>query len=71
MNGATSENRIAYRVAELSTMLGIPKSTLHDIIRSGELPAARCGRIVLVFATDLEQWIASTRSANRETGRKR
>ena len=48
--------RMAYRVSELVFLLGLPKSTLYDVIRRGELRAVRSGRVLLVFCDDLEKW---------------
>ena len=49
-------NRLGYRVQELARSLGLPKSTLYDMIRRGELRAIRSGRVLVVLAEDLEGW---------------
>ena len=51
-----SVNRLGYRVHELARSLGLPKSTLYDMIRRGELRAIRSGRVLVVLAEDLEGW---------------
>lgn len=61
VNAKCHIERIAYRVTELSAMLGLPKSTLHDMIRRGDLRAFRSGRVLLVFKEDLDAWGADIR----------
>lgn len=55
--GQTPGLRLAYRPAEVARMLGIPRSTLYDLIRRGELRSVRVGKprrgILLVPAEEL------------------
>lgn len=42
-----------YRPAQVARMLGLPRSTVYDIISRGELPAVRFGRVIIVLESDL------------------
>jgi excisionase family DNA binding protein len=53
--------RLAYTVAEVAAMLGLPKATLYDTIQYGQLPVVRFGKTgdaIRIMARDLEAWIA-------------
>ena len=41
-------------VAEVSAMLGLPRSTVYDLARRGELPCARLGRALRFVRDDIE-----------------
>lgn len=43
-----SDRRRTLTVAEAAELLGISKSAAYDFVRSGELPAIRLGRRVLI-----------------------
>ena len=53
----TPTPRLAFRPAEVAQMLGIPRSTLYDMIRRGDLRSVRVGSaprgILLVPAEEL------------------
>lgn len=40
--------------AEVAEVLGLPKSTVYELARRGELPAARLGRAVRFVRDDIE-----------------
>jgi excisionase family DNA binding protein len=40
--------------AEVGAMLGLPKSTVYDLARRGELPCARLGRTLRFVRDDVE-----------------
>lgn len=40
--------------AEVAAMLALPKSTVYDLARRGELPCARLGRSVRFLREDVE-----------------
>ena len=48
--------RLAYRVGELAHALGLPRSTLYDIVRRGDLRATKVGRGLVIFVEDLLEW---------------
>lgn len=54
--------RRAYRVRDLVFMLGLAKSTVHDLIARGELRAVRVGRgrrrLCLIPAEEVERFLA-------------
>lgn len=41
-------------VAEVAALLGLPKSTVYDLARRGELPCARLGRTLRFVRDDVE-----------------
>ncbi len=40
--------------AEVATMLALPKSTIYELARRGELPCARLGRTIRFVRQDVE-----------------
>jgi excisionase family DNA binding protein len=46
-------------VAEVADMLGMPKSTVYDLVRRGELPCARLGRTVRFVRDEIEARLRS------------
>jgi len=40
--------------AEVAQLLALPKSTIYDLARRGELPCARLGRTVRFLRDDVE-----------------
>ena len=54
--------RRAYRIRDLMVMLGLPKSTLHDMIRRGDLRAVAIGtgrrKLLLVPAEAVERLLS-------------
>ena len=53
--------RISYRVAELVKLLGVPRSTLFDWLRTGVLPSIKVGKVRLVSSKDLQEFLARYR----------
>jgi len=47
-------------VAEVAAMLGLPKSTVYDLARRGELPCARLGRTLRFVRDEIEARLRST-----------
>ncbi len=41
--------------AEVALLLGLPKSTVYELARRGELPCARLGRTVRFLRDDIER----------------
>lgn len=54
-----SENRVGYRLSELSAMTGMGLRTIQRRVAEGELVAHRCGKVVVVFQEDLDSWLAT------------
>jgi excisionase family DNA binding protein len=47
-------------VAEVAAMLAMPKSTVYDLARRGELPCARLGRTMRFVRADIEARLRGT-----------
>ncbi len=47
-------------VAEVAALLGLPKSTVYDLARRGELPCARLGRTLRFVRDDVEARLRGT-----------
>jgi hypothetical protein len=52
----------AYGRVETRAILSIGNTTLHKIMKSGELRAVKCGRRTLFLATDIVAFLASLSS---------
>lgn len=46
-------------VADVSALLGIPKSTVYDLARRGELPCARLGKTLRFVRDEIEARLRS------------
>ena len=49
--------RMMYTVVEAAALLGISKSTAHELIRVGDIEAVRLGRRLLISPAVLESMI--------------
>jgi excisionase family DNA binding protein len=49
-------------IAQVAAYLGVSTRTVYSRVRSGEIPAARVGRLWRVSATDLAAWLEAGRS---------
>lgn len=56
---ASPDEQLAYRPAQVCDMLGMPRATLYELLRSGELKAIKVGRATYVRRADLEAYLAS------------
>ena len=45
------------RIPEACDVIGIGRSKLYEILKSGELPAVRLGRSVRIRLSDLQAWV--------------
>ncbi len=52
-----SQSRVLYSVAEAAQILGISKSTAHELVIRGELPAVHLGARRLITPGVLEELI--------------
>lgn len=50
---------LSMRVPEAVRLSGIPRSSLYEAMRRGELVARKAGRRTLICLTDLEAYLAS------------
>ena len=53
--------KFVYTIREITTLIGISRTTLYRVMRSGELPFVKLGSRTLVRATDLRTWTESWR----------
>lgn len=53
----TDRDRELLHVEEVQAMLGIGRTTVYEMIRRGDLPALRVGRLVRVPRSRLDEWI--------------
>ncbi len=56
-----TEPRLAYGIAEAAAMLGIGRTTIYELVRSGQLATLKIGQRRLVTRVDLERLIDSRR----------
>jgi excisionase family DNA binding protein len=54
---ATTTDRLLLTVEEAALRLGIGRSLAWRLVRSGELPSVRLGRLVRIPERALEEWI--------------
>lgn len=52
-----SLNRMSYSVDEAAALIGIGRTTLYGLIKTGELPVVKIGTRTLVRRNDLEKLI--------------
>lgn len=58
MNGPTPERKLSYTAKQVAQMTGLSRSTIYELIASGDLQAVQVGRRVLVRAESLEAWFS-------------
>ena len=52
--------QVAYRPQEAAKAIGVSKATIHELIRSGRIPAYKHGhKLVLIDADDLRAFVKS------------
>ncbi len=56
-----TEPRLAYGIAEAAAMLGIGRTTIYELVRSGQLATLKIGQRRLVTRVDLERFIDGRR----------
>lgn len=52
-------------ITSVAAYLGVSERTVYNKVRAGDLPAVKVGRLWRVRASDLESWLAPTRSSGR------
>lgn len=52
------QNKLTLTVEEAAEYLGVCRPTLLELTRTGEFPAFRIGRRVLISRAGLEEWVA-------------
>jgi len=59
------ESRELLRPEEVAQILGIGRTKLYSMIRQGELPVLRIGRLVRIPQSQLDSWITERVRASR------
>jgi len=54
---APAPNRIALSIEEAAEMLGVGRTTVYQLVASGQLPSFHLGRRRLVSVAALESWV--------------
>jgi len=49
--------RVAYTLDETATMLGVSKRVVEGLVNTGQLPAKRAGRCLIVTHRAIERWL--------------
>jgi len=55
---------LTYSVDELSTVTGLGKTRLYELMNSGALPARKAGRRTLVLREDVETFLRTLPTVN-------
>jgi excisionase family DNA binding protein len=50
---------LAHTIAEACVRSGIARSTIYELIKTGQLPARKCGRRTLILDRDLRRCLHS------------
>lgn len=56
---SSPDERLAYKLGEFSELVGLSVDALRDVIKSGQLPAKKFGRLILIKAADAHAWLDS------------
>jgi len=48
---------------DVATLLGIKRSTVYDLARTGRMPVIKVGRALRFLRTDLEAWLEQQRAS--------
>lgn len=51
-------NKLAYQVREAAAAVGVSRSKLYELMRSGEVRAFKGGGRTLIAADELRRWVA-------------
>ena len=61
--------RLLYTPLEAASVLGIGRSKLYELLRTGELPSIRIGTARRIEATAVQEYITARRAAAAVVGR--
>jgi excisionase family DNA binding protein len=56
--GSSVTDRLAYRVWEAATLVGVSRSKMYELVAAGEVPTMRIGSAVRIPAEALRAWVA-------------
>jgi excisionase family DNA binding protein len=57
--------KFLYTSPEISTLLGIGRTKLYELINTGDLPVVRIGRSVRIYRPELEEWLEGIANAKK------
>jgi excisionase family DNA binding protein len=63
---AEGVEQIAVRPAEAAAAIGIGRTMIYNLIRTGELPSIRVGKSIRVPVGPLREWVARNASCTTE-----
>ena len=62
-----TDARLLLRITEAATLLGLGRSTVYELVRTGALPVVRVGKAVRIPQSRLEAWVEQ-QARNAENG---
>jgi len=65
-DGAATDQRLAYTVADAARALSIGRSTLYKFLQSGELASINLGARRLILREDLDRFVQTRRDAQAD-----
>jgi excisionase family DNA binding protein len=57
---------ISVRIPEAIRMIGVGRTTIYQLIASGDLEAAKVGRSTVVFVDSVRQYLSANRKPRRD-----
>jgi excisionase family DNA binding protein len=66
-NPRPDQEPLAYRIRDAARLLSLSERTVWQLIKSGELPARRIGRAILVTRTAIEEFLDSSEGGSCHT----
>ena len=60
--------RLAYTVDEASTISALGRTSLYSRLKSGELPARKCGNRTIILAEDLQRFLSDLETFQTSSG---
>lgn len=58
LDGTVEAERLLLKPAEVAATLGIGRSKVYEMLRTGEIPSLRIGKAIRVSRKALEKWVA-------------
>ena len=62
------ENTISVSISDAQNILGIKKTKIYELLKSGEIPAKKLGKRTLLLRSDLENFIQNLDAYQSENG---
>jgi excisionase family DNA binding protein len=58
------DQRKAYRPEEVAQLLGLGRTTVFELLRTGEMESVKAGRARLVPADAIDRWLSKAATGN-------